>query len=94
MESILTAIVIVVASACDPLLILFYGVAAYFGKTWSTAAAYGVLAGFGFVMLSLAIFGQPNKPVYLLGRFVACVLGAVVVRLVINAVHKDKTAAP
>jgi hypothetical protein len=52
------------------------------------------LAGLGFVMLSLAIFGQPNKPAHLLGRFVACVLGAVVVRLVINAVRKGKTAAP
>ena len=94
MENILTAIVIVLASACDPLLMLFYGVAAYFGKTWGTAAAYGLLAGFGFVILSLMIFGQPAKPVLLLARLVACVLGAVVVRLAVNGVRKGKAATP
>jgi hypothetical protein len=94
MVDVLSVIVIVVVSACDPLLMVFYGTAAYFGKTWSTAAAYGMLAGLAFVFLSLAIFGQPHNPVFLLARLAACVLGATLARLVINAFRKTKASTP
>ena len=88
MMLIITALVIVVVPLVDPIVALFYATAAIVAKSVKAATAYGLVAGVLLALLTLAIFGMPSKPVYLIGRVGTCVLGAVLVRLAINGGRK------
>lgn len=80
-------LVAIVVSFVDPINVALYALAGFLGKTYRDAVAYGCGAGIALVGLSTALGSSagrvPNQG-RLLAQFMAAVLGALMVRAIIN----------
>lgn len=92
---VLIFVVAVLVSAIDPLLLIGYAAAGYFAPNWRWAALYGPLSGLAVLILLVLIRGQGWQPraYNVAAQLVACTMGAVLVRLVIDAVKKPSAGA-
>jgi hypothetical protein len=89
MVDILSFIVVTVVSMIDPIAIVAYALAAFLPKTWRGVIIGGVIAGFAVATLTYVMQSQYQTPKMFLivGQFAGCVLGAIILRWIINMVR-------
>lgn len=88
-------LVAVLVSAIDPLLIVAYVGAALFSRNWRAAALYGPLAGMAMLIFLALLMGGGWQPKLfsVVAQLAACGLGAVLVRLLLDAIRSKPAAA-
>lgn len=92
---VLVFAVAVLVSLIDPLLAIAYVGAGVFAPNWRMAAIFGPIAGMAMLVILALLMGgnwQP-KPFNVVAQLVACLVGAIVVRLVIDWVKPKPAAA-
>ena len=94
MELLIFAVAVLV-SMVDPLLAIAYVGAGFAARDWRIAALYGPLAG-AALLVCLALMrggGWQPKAFNVAAQLVACLIGAIVVRLVIDLVRPRHAGA-
>lgn len=92
---VLVFAVAVLVSLIDPLLAIAYVGAGAAARDWRMAAIYGPIAGMAMLVILALLTGghwQP-KPFNVAAQLIACGIGAVIVRLVIDLVRRKPAQA-
>lgn len=92
---VLIFVVAVLVSLIDPLLAIAYVGAGVFARDWRMAAISGPIAGMAVLVLLALLLGggwQP-KAYNVIAQLIACGIGAVGVRLVIDLVRRRRASA-